>query len=227
MNAANHWADVMRSAGGRVAPGTSISDKAKLDGPVDLAHNVTIYQHCSVGRYTYINVGSVLFANCAVGRFCSIGRGVELGLARHPMGALSTHPFVVSGDLYKGDRMYAGLRRTQQRWVFHERTEVGSDVWIGNKAMVSAGVRVGHGAVIAAGAVVVSDVAPYCIVGGVPARPLKFRFAENIIDALLDLSWWDMPLSELDNIPFFEVDKAIEELRIRKMRLGKDGIAAL
>ena len=86
-------------AGGRVANTAAVSPKATLEAPVDIADHVTLYGNTSVGSFTYINVGTVIYAKVQVGRFCSIGRSVEIGLAHHPVDFLSTHPFQVSESL--------------------------------------------------------------------------------------------------------------------------------
>ena len=87
---------------GRIAKSSQVSPKARLDNPVDIADHVVVYGTCSVGAFSYINVGSVLYSGASIGSFCSIGRGVHIGLAKHPPQFLSTHPFQFSSGLFKG-----------------------------------------------------------------------------------------------------------------------------
>jgi len=90
--------------------------------------------------------------------------------------------------------------------IFEElkRTQIGNDVWIGARAIVLDGISIGDGAVIAAGAVVTKDVPPYAIVGGVPAKLIRYRFEDDVIQELLKWKWWDLSLDDLQkNAPQF------------------------
>ena len=207
-------------AGGRVPTNTWVSPGAKAEEPVNLSDNITVYGGCSIGRWPYINVGTGLYANSSVGRFCSIGRWCEIGLARHPVKFLSTHPFQMLGTLYPSVPEYAEISEgTKIKWQFHPNTKVGHDCWLGAKACIASGVTIGHGAVVGAGAVVTKDVAPYSIVGGVPAVVIGQRFPDEIIADLLEINWWDMPASDLKGIPFNNIIDAITELKRRKAAL--------
>ena len=128
-----------------------------------------------------------------IGKFCQIAAGVEFVMngANHQMNAMSTFPFYTleawnmeppaPDDLpHKGD------------------TVVGNDVWIGQNAVILPGVHIGDGAIIGANSVVGSDVAPYTIVAGNPARVLRKRFDDTLTDLLLRFRWWDKPVEEID-----------------------------
>lgn len=128
-----------------------------------------------------------------IGRFCQIGHGVEFVMngANHQMNAVSTFPFYTlpgwdmappaMDDLpLKGD------------------TVIGNDVWIGQNAVILPGVRIGDGAIIGASSVVGSDVPPYTIVAGNPARTLRKRFDEELTALLLELRWWDKSVEEIN-----------------------------
>lgn len=139
----------------------------------------------SIGRMTYTGVGTSIHG-ADVGRFCSIAGGVVIGGADHDWGAVSTYT-------------PARMRFAREGGYADElgrdfRCRVGSDVWIGAHATVLGKASVGHGAVVGAGAVVTSDVPPYAIAVGVPARVVKFRFGPSVIDALLGIAWWEWPL---------------------------------
>ena len=123
-----------------------------------------------------------------IGKFCSIACGVKFlfNCANHTLKSLSTYTFPLfyeDWDLEKSDVATA--------WDNKGDIVVGNDVWIGNEAVIMAGVHIGNGAIIAARAVVTKDVLPYTIVGGVPARPIRKRFDEEVIRKLETLKWWD------------------------------------
>ena len=123
-----------------------------------------------------------------IGKFCSIACGAKFlfNCANHTLKSLSTYTFPLfykDWDLEKSDVATA--------WDNKGDIVIGNDVWIGYEAVIMAGVHIGNGAIIAARAVVTKDVPPYTIVGGVPARPIRKRFDEEVIQKLETLKWWD------------------------------------
>jgi acetyltransferase-like isoleucine patch superfamily enzyme len=138
-----------------------------------------------LGRYSYLARESYLNA-VTIGAFCSVGPRVMAGLGDHPTHLISTAP------VFYSTLRQAGASFTAQQAVVERRPiTVGPDVWIGAHAFLRDGVTIGAGAIVAAGAVVTADVAPYAIVGGVPAKLLRFRFAPAVIERLLRLQWWN------------------------------------
>ncbi len=128
-----------------------------------------------------------------IGRFCAIARGVKFIMngANHRMSGISTYPFQIFGN---------GWEKVMPRpedLPYKGDTVIGNDVWIGYEALLMPGVKVGNGAIIAARSVVASDVPAYTIVGGNPARPLKQRFAPEVIARLEALAWWDWPIEHI------------------------------
>ena len=129
-----------------------------------------------------------------IGKFCSIACGAKFlfASANHAMGSLSTYPFPIFYEEWGLDKA-----RVAEAWDHKGDIVVGNDVWIGYEAVVLAGVHIGDGAIVAARAVVSKDVAPYAIVGGVPARPIRPRFDAETAAKLQGLAWWDWPEEEI------------------------------
>ena len=151
----------------------------------------------TMGAYSYMRSGSRLLNVASIGRYCSIGRNVTLGEAprNHPIEWVSTSLSV--SHQYEAPRIF---------------TEIGNDVWIGNGAVVMAGVKVGHGAIIALNAVVTKDVEPYQIVAGNPARAIRYRFNESTRAALLASRWWERDHAALRQLPFDDLDAFLSKV---------------
>ena len=137
-----------------------------------------------IGKYTYGYSLRNISKGTKIGAFCSIAPGVSIGLMNHPMQFVSTHPF-----LYYKSRGFIDKNRD----VAIEDTIISDDVWIGTNAVILPGVKIGKGAIVAAGAVVTEHVPPYEIWGGVPAKLIRRRFDESTIDKLNKIDWteWD------------------------------------
>lgn len=150
---------------------------------VALNFNV-VFRNSSIGDHSYVNSNTHVY-NTAIGKFCSIGSNVQFGLGMHPTSMVSTHPaFFSKGKMFKtfSDEVYVEE---------YSEIVVGNDVWIGDGAVIMNGVTIEDGAVVAARAVVTKDVKAYSIVGGIPAKILKFRFDEEIIKNIKKTKWWD------------------------------------
>ena len=167
-----------------------------------------------IGAYTYIRTGASIGGHTkSIGRYCSIAPGVRVGDGHHPLDWLSSHPFQ-RGDAF----WFTDEPEKAQPLKFppKRRIVVGNDVWIGAAALVMPGVRIGDGAVLAAGCVVTKDVPPYAIVAGVPARILRYRFEPAIIERLHAAQWWRYTASSLAGLPFKDIERALTELEVRK-----------
>jgi phosphonate metabolism protein (transferase hexapeptide repeat family) len=140
-----------------------------------------------IGDYSYCDRYADI-ANATVGKFANIASFVRIGATDHPLDTASCHHFLYrSGDYWDdAGRDEAFFARRLAR-----RATIGHDTWIGHGAMIKPEVTLGHGAVVAAGAVVTRDVAPYTIVAGTPATPLRARQPRAIAERLIALAWWD------------------------------------
>lgn len=175
-------------------------------GPAPLIHPECEITGSSFGDYVEIGKGSRLnnavfgdysycdryadIANARIGKFANIAAFSRIGPTDHPMAQASLHHFLYRSDDYWEDaeRDEAFFDHRQSRL-----SHIGHDTWIGHNAVIKPEVTIGHGAVIAAGAVVTKDVAPYTIVAGLPATPIRKRFETPIAERLMELAWWDWP----------------------------------
>ncbi|NRB33498.1 MAG: chloramphenicol acetyltransferase [Rhodobacteraceae bacterium] len=145
--------------------------------------------HSSLDDYSYCDRFADI-ANAQIGKFANIAAFARIGATDHPLHTASCHHF-----LYRSHEYWDDAER-DEAFFAHRRSRVakiGHDTWIGAGAMVKPEVKLGDGAVVAAGAMVTKDVAPYTIVAGTPARPLRPRQPVKIADRLIALAWWDWP----------------------------------
>lgn len=165
--------------------GAVVDDGSRLDAHAVLFPGVRLLD-AHIGRYTYVQAGSALY-DVDVGPFCSIAGNVMIGLAAHPIDMLSTSPVLYDNT----QPLPSFLVSSPLRKVSLRRTRIGADVWIGQGALLRDGLTIGVGAVVAAGAVVTRDVAPYTIVGGNPARVIRRRFSDDLCARLEASAWWE------------------------------------
>ncbi|MCQ2450815.1 MAG: CatB-related O-acetyltransferase [Clostridia bacterium] len=161
--------------------------------------------HISVGDYSYIadsdfesHVSYLYDWNndkLIIGKFCQIGSGVEFIMngANHQMNSVSTYPFfTIEG--------FGAETPAPENMPLKGDTIVGNDVWIGQNATILPGVNIGHGAIIGANSVVGTDVEPYTIVAGNPAKQIRKRFTVELTELLLKWKWWDKPIEKITEI---------------------------
>lgn len=196
----------------KIRSSCNISRGSEFEGCNSIGKNSCFSGYMGYGTY----MGEECHISATVGRYCCIGQHVRTAFGNHPIEEwVSLHPafFSVSKQAnftYVNENRFAEYSYGDESR--HTAIKVGNDVWIGDSALIIAGVKIGDGAVIAAGSVVTRDVPPYAIVGGVPAKIIKYRFNEKQIEELLDIKWWNRPEKWIkNNVDYFaNIEKFIK-----------------
>lgn len=196
--------------------------------------NVVKASNILIGDYTYYDANNdpttfeknnVLFNypefgdQLIIGKFCSIASGAKfiMGSANHRMSSVTTYPFNIFGGLWKEH-----TPEHLEQLPFKGDIVIGNDVWIGRESVIMPGVKIGDGSIIGAYSIVTKDVPPYNIVGGNPAKFIKKRFSDELIEILLQLKWWDFEAEKLvEFLPLLcepDLRKVLERL---KQEVGK------
>lgn len=208
-----------RKTNSKILSGCKINSNTKLEGNNIINKNVNIV-NSQIGYATYIGENSKL-NNSKIGRYCSIAEEVKIISGTHP-----TRKFVSTHPCFFSTRKQAGFTFVKEN-IFPEKKAVegsnglscviGNDVWLGANVIILEGIKVGDGVVVAAGAVVVKDLEPYYIYGGVPARKIGERFKEKERQLLMDVKWWNYDPSWLEEnaILFHDIEKFLKYTKNR------------
>lgn len=168
-----------------------ISQNVEIGENSLINRNVSLSRGVKIGKYTYINNGSHLGNNTIIGNFCSISYDCKIGLADHPLQFLAITPHLTGRENVVNSKDY---------WKnYHDKVEIGHDVWVGANAVILQGVKVGNGAIIGAGAIVRKDVEPYSVVVGVPAKVVRKRFSSDEVQAIEGMEWWNWDIKKIND----------------------------
>lgn len=166
----------------------------------------------SLGAFSYVSTATRDTTKMKVGRYCSIARGVNVVAGNHPINAVTTNPFFYGHYHSKHMPEVVSQKDIPDFQRNLGNVHIGHDVWIGGYCTIKGGVRIGTGAVVAAGSVIVKDVAPYTIVGGNPAKVIRPRFDAKTSEMLLLSKWWTVDPSSLRNLDMFDIAGFCEKL---------------
>lgn len=170
-------------------------DQVEFEGNNAVLSESNFNGNVKVGYATTFGVHNLIHGDITIGRYCQFGPYAAVNTFNHPLNHMTT---------YINKRLLKGM---MTKYKTSEKTEIGNDVWVGKNAIILGGVRVGDGAVVAAGSVVTKDVPDYHIVAGVPANVVKPRFSEKIIAELKELEWWNKSEAEIEKLrPIFTKD---------------------
>jgi virginiamycin A acetyltransferase len=176
----------------------------------------------SIGTFSYTGIGTMIRSS-SIGSFCSISWNVSIGGGDHDFDHVTTSP-LWRFAMMDGEIGHDSNKELQKRFDVQPDCKIGNDVWIATNAVVLRNVTIGDGAIIGAGAIVRKDVEPYTIVAGVPAKPIKKRFDDHIIEALQAIAWWDWPVDVIrENIDLIYQEKVDSEV-IKRLQEIKGGL---
>jgi len=171
--------------------GCCIDSKSIIHPHVHLLEN-SIINNSEINSYTYLGK-NCLVQNASIGKFCSIANEVLIGLGNHPLDLLSTSPL-----FYRVfNPLQISLIKKDIDITEYKPISIGNDVWIGTRSIIIDGVSIGHGAVLAANSVVTKDVPPYAVVGGIPAKIIKYRFPAEKVEKILYSRWWENTIDKI------------------------------
>lgn len=177
----------------RFGKNTTIDSNSTFEGS-NVLMNKTTFLNSYLGFASYVAENSFI-KNTVIGRYCSIGNDVMTVSGNHPINQFaSIHPAFYSTAHQSGVSFTNREKFSNFKYLNKDKkisVEIGNDVWIGTRSTILEGVKIADGAVVAAGAVVTKDVPAYAIVGGVPAKVIRYRYNAETIDKLLKLKWWD------------------------------------
>ena len=167
-----------------------------------------------IGTYGAVFDVSRTTPNISVGKYCSIAPNASFYTRDHPQKFVSTHPMFYNSQ----------LKIVEKDLIPYGELEIGNDVWVGQNAVILPSChKIGTGAIVGAGAIVTKDIPEYAVVVGNPAKVIKYRFSDNVIQELLESKWWDWEIEEIKEYKdyFTDVDKFTQLIRNNEISIKR------
>lgn len=198
----------------------SLREGSYFEGPTSVMPTLNSATLIQVGAFGSLAHGGAM-GNVRIGRYVSIAADVRIGMHNHPVDWLTSSRITHFPQMHEWNEFFGdaspeftkSLRRPYKDAC--PITEIGNDVWIGQGVFIKSGVKIGDGAVIGARSVVVKDIEPYTIVAGTPAKPIRKRFPDPVIEWLHKVQWWRYSLYDMTGVPFEDVPAALEMIEER------------
>lgn len=191
-----------------------VCDECRFEPPCTLAKCINYKTPVNIGAFSNVCEGNGIIQNVKIGRYCSIAPNVNINPAQHPTDWLGITCRQYNPSYLRWSE-FVSKHVECVEFDCEKKVVIGNDVWIGCNTVIMGGVTIGDGAIVAAGAVVTKDVPPYAIVGGVPARLIRYRFDEATVKALLELKWWEYDIADFGRVDWVDVHAAIGQVRDR------------
>ncbi len=191
-------------------------DSITIRGPAIVEPFSTLSKNVFVSSGAFSFLQSNIFPPNKIGRYCSISWSVTIMAGDHPIAHVSTHPFTYRDYFERRIKQDFGSAASIVKFnADRGPVVIGNDVWIGQNTILRNGIKIGDGAVVAAGAVVTKDVPPYAIVGGNPAKVIKYRFDQPVIEKLLASQWWKYHCKDFEGLDVADPEAFVDELMER------------
>lgn len=196
---------------GKIPP---LHPESWLEPPIVIQATIAPMNLIQIGAFTGIYGGKI--GHCRIGRYCSIAPGVDIASDQHPIDWLSSSMIQYVPNVHGWGEWLKEVGEDyiepSDRFSSNSPVTIGNDVWIGQGVFIKSGITIGDGAVIAAHSVVISDIPPYTIAAGVPAKVKRLRFSDEIIEKLIALQWWNYNILKIPKVNFKDVNSAIDTI---------------